>query len=910
MQLWNNSDVTVCFDSSTDSLSGIDPATLTACSVTSSEGADIPVPGGASDYAGNSSNYTAHVNLDKTAPSIQITYPIDATVLDTCQPVVTGNVVETDSGLEGVTCNDSDAQVSGGSFTCPVSLVSGQNDIIASAKDLAGNNASSVVSVNNPLSNTVLNLDTSSPVIARVDTEDEVLIIGEGFNENSQAFIDGVEASARFIDYGALAVSTNFTSTALHGLEIKDSISCPVASVLLDPGILAIRDGDILAVPNSVTPGVSQNLSIYGQLGSFESGASVYFAPADSGCSGGVSALESLYVEENRLDIVTPLLSTGSYDVFVDNPTQTDFCQNRGLSVANPANPSQGYDAWFNCCTVALPQEPGYPEKTVLAGHSYWVTLKVKNAGATTHWKKDADGVVRIGLGSQSGTTWNVSRVWIDPSDDIAPNQMKTFTFKIKAPTTAGSYPYKWQMINIGLPQGSRWFGEIFPCSPQGASCAPGSCGSATCTGETSITVVNPGNTGPCPAADKTGTTSATAALQQCLDDAVSLSDKTLRLDPGTYVITEPSSYIDPGDSALVIPEGVTITSTVTSPGTASCKTDDSHCAILKADVDLRSRIIRGQSSSIITRLIVDGNGAARRTLHSGYCDANPRPSNIRMGGRKFMVLNTVSRNAMCGTALGAVAANKTGGVIDTYIQNNKITSNGTDTGRWSDGITVARCIAEEISNNTVIDATDIGIVDGGGHNCTIHHNHISQSSLHAFAGLAVHYFCSFGNPHDDQGGWHDGSVFQNNIIHGNNKMDFGISAGIHGWFQNLCTQKGKIGGNNDDDGSKFGNTVDGAYINIAIDGWQNGEITKQKSVGGTGGVFKLFTCSSLARRVYTKFDFNNITDGTGLDADPVSFHGGCQDPPNDTPDCGHIPSTAQATDCSHVNTPTSPDWE
>jgi len=117
---WHNADVTVRFACS-DSTSGI--ATCTAPVTVATEGANQLIDGTAVDRAGNTATASATVNLDKTAPLVDITSPADGATLRVAALTVTGTVSDALSGVAGVTCNGSTAAVVGATFSCDVALV-------------------------------------------------------------------------------------------------------------------------------------------------------------------------------------------------------------------------------------------------------------------------------------------------------------------------------------------------------------------------------------------------------------------------------------------------------------------------------------------------------------------------------------------------------------------------------------------------------------------------------------------------------------------------------------------------------------------------------------------------------------------------------------------------------------------
>ena len=82
-------------------------------------------------------------------------------------------------------------------------------------------------------------------------------------------------------------------------------------------------------------------------------------------------------------------------------------------------------------------------------GQTAPVTVTMTNTGTTT-WTSAAG----YGLGSHYPRTWGLERVGLPAG--VAPNATVDFTFQIKAPETAGSYGFEWQMVR----DGSAWFGS------------------------------------------------------------------------------------------------------------------------------------------------------------------------------------------------------------------------------------------------------------------------------------------------------------------------------------------------------------------------------------------------------------------------------------------------------------------
>ena len=95
---------------------------------------------------------------------------------------------------------------------------------------------------------------------------------------------------------------------------------------------------------------------------------------------------------------------------------------------------------------------------TMSVGQSYRVSISFKNTG-NTNWGWDG-----YKLGSQNPTDnmrWGTGRVLLNtsPSEIVLPGQTKTFSFNVTAPSTPGTYPFQWQMLQ----EGKAWFGDMTP---------------------------------------------------------------------------------------------------------------------------------------------------------------------------------------------------------------------------------------------------------------------------------------------------------------------------------------------------------------------------------------------------------------------------------------------------------------
>jgi hypothetical protein len=154
---WNNSAVTVSF---TCIPGGAPLSSCTSPDTVSTEGASQTVTGTAEDTASNTASTTVTVNFDLTAPSLSVTTPSTSSVtVSTPSIAIAGTVSDSLSGVSGVTCGGATASVTGSSFSCTVPLFSASNTVAVVGTDVAGNTATSnltvTVSMSTPTSLTV-----------------------------------------------------------------------------------------------------------------------------------------------------------------------------------------------------------------------------------------------------------------------------------------------------------------------------------------------------------------------------------------------------------------------------------------------------------------------------------------------------------------------------------------------------------------------------------------------------------------------------------------------------------------------------------------------------------------------------------------------------------------------------------
>jgi hypothetical protein len=166
------------------------------------------------------------------------------------------------------------------------------------------------------------------------------------------------------------------------------------------------------------------------------------------------------------------------------------------------------------------------------------------------------------------------------------------------------------------------------------------------------------------------------------------------------------------------------------------------------------------------------------------------------------VVEDLVSRNALCGTALGWTGANAT-------IERSAFLSNGDAATKsmWSDGLTLLYAPRSTIRENTFENNSDVALIIGFGVDSRIEHNTIRQQTQPSFAGLMLDNFNS--DDRSIRGDFRGGVAADNAVDCGPQLCTFGIQVGPRPWYQTPNI----IGGELHD------NTVKGAKIGINVDG-------------------------------------------------------------------------------------------
>lgn len=300
-----------------------------------------------------------------------------------------------------------------------------------------------------------------------------------------------------------------------------------------------------------------------------------------------------------------------------------------------------------------------------------------------------------------------------------------------------------------------------------------------------------------CPDANPNDKVPDNDALQACLDGG------------GTILLS-------PGYPGYILEYGLRLRVS----GTVLSSADINSRATIVASPWLNEFMLRTSVDNYeISFLIFDGN----RVNRTNAC-VYPNGENIIASGYGFAIRFVDSINARCGSALEI-----TGAYFNVY--NNTFAWNGFSADErnqeWSDGVTVHRCNGGTVSYNQIINNTDVGLVIEEGPNCTIRYNTIVNDARYAFAGIHV----SAGYSGGDHSG---GSYTGNTISSGLNLMGMGLALGAANWFPGTRTANL---------GDVTNNSINGAVVNIGVDGVDGGNVVGNTPMNaqGTRGIFSCY---------------------------------------------------------------------
>jgi len=334
---WNKSNATVTFTCS-DATRGV--ATCPAQVVVSTETASQLVSGTATDNAGNHAAASVTVKLDKTAPSIAITSPASGATVTSSALTVSGTVSDALSGVAGVTCNGVPASISSGTFTCNVTLVSGDNSITTIATDAAGNTASATRTVTYNPDSQPPSVAITSPVSGTFTKVSSVTVTGTASDDVAvqSVTVNGTPATLTNGNWTAtitLSSSDGAKPITATATDTSNKTNSASITITLDttPPLVAITS------PASGTSTTSSSISVSGTVSDALSGvASVSCNNVAAAVSNGTfTCVVSLVVGDNLIT-ASAIDVAGNTAAATRSVTYTPDAQAPSIAITSPVN--------------------------------------------------------------------------------------------------------------------------------------------------------------------------------------------------------------------------------------------------------------------------------------------------------------------------------------------------------------------------------------------------------------------------------------------------------------------------------------------------------------------------------------------------------------------------------------------
>jgi hypothetical protein len=144
-----------------------------------------------------------------------------------------------------------------------------------------------------------------------------------------------------------------------------------------------------------------------------------------------------------------------------------------GFYVTAPQTPGAYYprwrmkhakEGWFGDLTPTFkvwvtPNDAAFVSQsvptTMAAGGRYIVSVTMNNTGSTT-WTPEGSYMLGV-QNPQNSPVWSVKRAAMPAGTRVAPGQSHTFTFRVFAPATPGTYNFQWKMLQDDV----EWFGAL-----------------------------------------------------------------------------------------------------------------------------------------------------------------------------------------------------------------------------------------------------------------------------------------------------------------------------------------------------------------------------------------------------------------------------------------------------------------
>jgi RHS repeat-associated protein len=316
-------------------------AWTTTVTLTGGDGAKT-ITAVATDSSGKSTPASIQITLDTTPPVIAIGSPANGTSTTSPTISVSGTVSDALSGVAGVSCNGTAATVSGGTFTCVVPLVAGDNGISATATDVAGNSANvtthvtftpdsqaPTIAITSPAGGTFTKV-TTVPVTGTAG--DDVGVANVTVNGSQVALTDGNWSATVTLSGPDGAKTITAVATDVSGKQTPASVQITLDTT---PPVIAIGS------PANGTSTTSQTITVNGTVSDALSGvAGVTCNGAAATLSGGTFTCSVTLVPGDNTITATATDVAGNTSSATSHATYTPDAQAPTIAITAPENGS------------------------------------------------------------------------------------------------------------------------------------------------------------------------------------------------------------------------------------------------------------------------------------------------------------------------------------------------------------------------------------------------------------------------------------------------------------------------------------------------------------------------------------------------------------------------------------------
>jgi len=196
-------------------------------------GTNLLVSGTVTDFAGATASGSVSLNVDTAPPLLNITSPVSGTNYTTGQVTIQGLVSDALSGVQNVNCGMVSAVLTGGAFSCNVALAMGSNTIAVTATDVAGNTATSNITL---MFVTPINVQITSPTALQLFSTTPITVTGNVGDPTATVTVGGVIATTNGGSFSASGVVLQEGNNLLTASATTTSggVGADSVSVILD----------------------------------------------------------------------------------------------------------------------------------------------------------------------------------------------------------------------------------------------------------------------------------------------------------------------------------------------------------------------------------------------------------------------------------------------------------------------------------------------------------------------------------------------------------------------------------------------------------------------------------------------------------------------------------------------------